>query len=223
MTGGFIADPGTDFTSGAEKDIASRLNALGQKLDVWIHGISGARTPAHSISVGGFANDPHTQGEATDFGVNGSLRSSAGQITDAQLASVGLYRPFSGATEINHVQVKPGSSSFLGTAWDTVKDTLSPSGGNHDLTAAAANTVNDAAANGITSGLSDVGKAAGAVAGAVLPSAADIASAVFGQVTDAVGKDLLRWTLYAALVIGGVFLFLFGGARVLGAGPSPTS
>ena len=62
--------------------------------------------------VGGFADDPHTKGEAEDIGVNSLLRSSAAQISEAQLAQYGLYRPFDpsdnpGNTEVNHIQLIP--------------------------------------------------------------------------------------------------------------------
>jgi hypothetical protein len=113
---GFQPGPGTDFRSGQETEIAKRLDQLAKNLGVVIYGISGARTPARSVAVGGSANDPHTQGAAADIGVGSMLRSSAGQLTDAQLASVGLYRPFGGATEINHVQLKPDSGGGLGGA-----------------------------------------------------------------------------------------------------------
>jgi hypothetical protein len=106
---GFIAAPGKNFSSGPEAEIAKRLDALAKHLGITIYGISGARTPAQSVAVGGSANDPHTQGAAADIGVNSMLRTSASQLTDDQLASVGLYRPFSGATEINHVQLLPGN------------------------------------------------------------------------------------------------------------------
>lgn len=107
---GFIADPGTQQTEGVLPTITSRLNALGQKLGVTIFGISGYRTPAHSVAVGGFANDPHTQGAAEDIGVNSQLRSSASGISEAELESVGLTRPFGGASEVNHIQLLPGAT-----------------------------------------------------------------------------------------------------------------
>lgn len=106
--GGFVADPGTDFSHGVESTIVQRLARLGQALHVTIHGISGYRTPAHSVAVGGFANDPHTRGEAADIGVNGSLLSSASSLSDSTLAQFGLYRPFHTAAEINHVALLPG-------------------------------------------------------------------------------------------------------------------
>ncbi len=109
---GFTPDPGTSQSQGRLPQLTARLNALGKALGATIYGISGYRTPAHSVAVGGFANDPHTQGEAEDIGVNSLLRSSAAQISEAQLAQFGLYRPFDPVddpnnTEVNHVQLIP--------------------------------------------------------------------------------------------------------------------
>ena len=111
---GFIADPGTSQTEGELPELTAALNALGKALDVTIYGISGYRSPAHSVAVGGFANDPHTQGKAEDIGVNSLLRSSAAQISEAELARFGLYRPFDPSddasnSEVNHVQLIPSS------------------------------------------------------------------------------------------------------------------
>jgi hypothetical protein len=111
---GFVADPGTSQTEGELPVITADLNALGQALGMTIYGISGYRTPAHSVAVGGYADDPHTRGLAEDIGVNSLLRSSAAQISEAELARFGLYRPFdptdeSGNTEVNHVQLIPSS------------------------------------------------------------------------------------------------------------------
>ncbi|MGI8712406.1 MAG: hypothetical protein ACR2NR_04340 [Solirubrobacteraceae bacterium] len=58
---GFIADPGTSQTEGGLPVLSAQLNALGKALGVTIYGISGYRTPAHSVAVGGFAGDPHTR------------------------------------------------------------------------------------------------------------------------------------------------------------------
>jgi Transglycosylase SLT domain/Peptidase M15 len=107
---GFTPDPGTNFTVNLEPSIAQRLDLLGKRLHVAIYGISGYRTPAHSLEVGGFADDPHTRGAAADIGVGGPSRVSAAQLTDAQLASVGLTRPFDESDdpsnpEVNHVQI----------------------------------------------------------------------------------------------------------------------
>ena len=91
-----------------------------------IYGIIGYRTPQHSVAVGGFADDPHTRGEAEDIGVNSLLRSSAAQISEAQLARFGLYRPFDpsddpGNSEVNHIQLIPAGGpppvSVATTRW----------------------------------------------------------------------------------------------------------
>jgi len=111
---GFIADPGTSQTEGELPVLTAALNALGKALGVTIYGISGYRSPAHSVAVGGFANDPHTQGKAEDIGVNSLLRSSAAQISGTELARFGLYRPFDpsddpGNSEVNHIQLIPST------------------------------------------------------------------------------------------------------------------
>jgi hypothetical protein len=109
---GFVADPGTSQTEGELPVLTADLNALGQALGVTIYGISGYRTPAHSVAVGGYADDPHTKGLAEDIGVSSLLRSSAAQISEPELAKFGLYRPFDPSddpnnTEVNHVQLIP--------------------------------------------------------------------------------------------------------------------
>ena len=77
---GFVADPGTQQTQGQLPVITADLNALAHALGVTIYGISGYRSPAHSVAVGGSANDPHTKGEAEDIGVDSLLRSSAARV-----------------------------------------------------------------------------------------------------------------------------------------------
>jgi Peptidase M15 len=109
---GFVPDPGTTQNVGVLPVLTARLGALARALNVTIYGISGYRTPAHSVAVGGFANDPHTKGEAEDIGVNSLLRSSAAQISEAELARYGLYRPFDPSddpanSEVNHIQIVP--------------------------------------------------------------------------------------------------------------------
>jgi hypothetical protein len=109
---GFVADPGTSQTEGQLPALTAQLNSVAQALGVTIYGISGYRTPAHSVAVGGYADDPHTKGEAEDIGVNSLLRSSAAQISEPQLARYGLYRPFDPSdnadnTEVNHIQLIP--------------------------------------------------------------------------------------------------------------------
>jgi Peptidase M15 len=122
---GFVADPGTQQTEGQLPELTAELGALGKALGVTIYGISGYRTPSHSVAVGGFADDPHTRGEAEDIGVDSLLRSSAAEITEAQLAQFHLYRPFDpsddpGNTEVNHVQLIPnGGPLTLAAATST--------------------------------------------------------------------------------------------------------
>jgi hypothetical protein len=120
---GFVADPGTTQNVGALPVLTARLDALAKALRVTIYGISGYRTPAHSVAVGGFADDPHTKGEAEDIGVNSLLRSSAAQISEADLARYGLYRPFDPSddpnnTEVNHIQLIPSGGPVPVTVVD---------------------------------------------------------------------------------------------------------
>jgi peptidoglycan hydrolase CwlO-like protein len=95
---GFFQAPGTDYGVGEEPTLVAHLNALGIALHLHLIGISGYRSPAHSVEVGGFANDPHTRGEASDTpGVEG--------VPQATLARFGLIRPFPGAAEADHIQL----------------------------------------------------------------------------------------------------------------------
>lgn len=101
----FIPDPGTQQTQGALPTLTARLNKLAQAIGQNIYGISGYRSPAHSVAVGGSSNDPHTRGQAEDIGVGSQLRSSAGQLSESLLERFGLTRPFSGPAEVNHIQL----------------------------------------------------------------------------------------------------------------------
>lgn len=95
---GFFPAAGTDYSRGQEPEIARRLRRLGRALHLRIIGISGFRTPAHSVAVGGFPNDPHTQGRASDSpGVEG--------VSEPTLRRYGLTRPFPGAQEADHIQL----------------------------------------------------------------------------------------------------------------------
>lgn len=98
---GFFPAPGTNYSAGVEPTIASRLDSLGKALHIHLLGLSGYRTPQHSVEVGGFANDPHTQGRASDTpGVEG--------VSEATLNQFGLTRPFGGAAEADHIQLLGG-------------------------------------------------------------------------------------------------------------------
>lgn len=95
---GFFQAPGTNYSVGNEPAIASRLNTMGKALHLHLIGISGYRSPQHSVEVGGFANDPHTRGEASDTpGVEG--------VPEGTLKQFGLTRPFGGAAEADHIQL----------------------------------------------------------------------------------------------------------------------
>jgi peptidoglycan hydrolase CwlO-like protein len=95
---GFFQAPGTDYSVGEEPVLVAHLDTLGIALHLHLIGISGYRTPEHSIEVGGFANDPHTRGEASDTpGIEG--------VPQATLARFGLIRPFGSAAEADHIQL----------------------------------------------------------------------------------------------------------------------
>jgi hypothetical protein len=94
---GFFQAPGTNYSVNEEPIIAARLDALGKALQLHLDGISGYRTPEHSVEVGGFADDPHTRGEASDTpGVEG--------VAEATLEQYCLTRPFPGPAEADHIQ-----------------------------------------------------------------------------------------------------------------------
>ena len=95
---GFFPAPGTNYSVGEEPVLAAHLNTMGKALHLHLIGISGYRSPQHSVEVGGFANDPHTRGEASDTpGVEG--------VPEATLNQFGLTRPFAGAAEADHIQL----------------------------------------------------------------------------------------------------------------------
>jgi len=76
--------------------IAARLDALGKALQSQLVGISGYRSPQHSVEVGGFADDPHRQGLASDTpGGEG--------VPEVTLERFCLTRPFPGPREADHI------------------------------------------------------------------------------------------------------------------------
>jgi peptidoglycan hydrolase CwlO-like protein len=95
---GFFPAAGTNYSVGVEPELAVRLDRMAKALHLHLIGISGYRTPEHSVEVGGFADDPHTRGEASDTpGVEG--------VPEAVLNEYGLTRPFGGAAEADHIQL----------------------------------------------------------------------------------------------------------------------
>jgi hypothetical protein len=116
LAGGSVSlDPGVNMNVGKEPQILRDLRRLSTELHDTVYVISGYRSPAHSVSVGGFSNDPHTRGEAADIGVGSPTLSSMNRVTEAQLKAVGLYRPFWPADpgEVNHVQLLAGAQGGL--------------------------------------------------------------------------------------------------------------
>ena len=98
---GFFPAPGTNYRVGEEPQLAARLDVLGKALHLHLIGISGYRSPQHSVEVGGFANDPHTRGQASDTpGVEG--------VPESTLNRFGLTRPFPGPAEADHIQLLGG-------------------------------------------------------------------------------------------------------------------
>lgn len=63
---GFFPATGTNYSMADEPKIAAHLQTMAKALHLHLIGLSGYRTPAHSVEVGGFANDPHTRGQASD-------------------------------------------------------------------------------------------------------------------------------------------------------------
>jgi peptidoglycan hydrolase CwlO-like protein len=95
---GFFPAAGTNYSVNNEPELAARLDRMAKALHLHLIGISGYRTPQHSVEVGGFADDPHTRGEASDTpGVEG--------VPEAVLNQYGLTRPFGGAAEADHIQL----------------------------------------------------------------------------------------------------------------------
>lgn len=94
---GFFPAAGTNYSINEEPIIAARLDQLGRALQLHLIGVSGYRSPAHSVEVGGFADDPHTHGVASDTpGVEG--------VPESTLTQFCLTRPFPGAGEADHIQ-----------------------------------------------------------------------------------------------------------------------
>ncbi len=194
---GTVVVGSADMSYGDEPKILACLKLLAGELGKTIYVISGHRTPAHSVAVGGFADDPHTEGKAADIGVGSLLRDSMLSVSENQLNAVGLYRPFypASAAEVNHVQLTAAGAKAAGAK--TFLD-----------------QANDHHPGGV--GLSDITDPAKQAAGAVGGVALDTAKALVGLLFDSIGKDGARILLYLALVLGGGGLALYGVSRALG-------
>lgn len=110
--GRVVLDAGVNMSAGVEPSILGDLRALSSELGKTVYVISGYRSPAHSVSVGGFSDDPHTRGQAADIGVGSPSLASMFGVKESQLKAVGLYRPFypASAHEVNHVQLLAGGA-----------------------------------------------------------------------------------------------------------------
>ncbi|MBV9415802.1 MAG: transglycosylase family protein [Solirubrobacterales bacterium] len=120
---GFFPSPTANYSVGSEPQIAAKLDALGEALHLHLVGISGYRTPAHSVEVGGSANDPHTCGAASDTpGVEG--------VPEATLERFGLTRPIPGdPKEADHIQLAGTNGSVCASGASTVDVSLGSGAG----------------------------------------------------------------------------------------------
>jgi hypothetical protein len=97
---GFFPAAGTNYGVNEEPIIAARLDQLGRALQLHLIGVSGDRSPAHSVELRGFADDPHTHGLASDTpGVEGVAESTLAQFCLTRPPRAARGRPHSGELE----------------------------------------------------------------------------------------------------------------------------
>ncbi|MBV9809414.1 MAG: transglycosylase family protein [Solirubrobacterales bacterium] len=115
---GFFPSATANYSVGSEPEIAARLDALAEALHLHLVGISGYRTPAHSVEVGGSANDPHTCGAASDTpGIEA--------VPEATLERFGLTRPIPGdPKEADHIQLAGTNGSVCAGGTSAVNVSL---------------------------------------------------------------------------------------------------
>lgn len=114
--GGVVLDSGVNMTVNQEPRILSDLRQFSNEMGETVYVISGYRSPQHSVEVGGFADDPHTRGEAADIGLGAPTLASMYEVAESKLRAVGLFRPFypPDDAEANHVQLISGGVSGQG-------------------------------------------------------------------------------------------------------------
>lgn len=107
--GQLILDPGVNMSVGKEPQIAADLEKFSAEMHEAVYVISGYRSPQHSVEVGGYADDPHTRGEAADIGLGSPTVASMLGVAEKFIAAAGLYRfdPTS-PKEANHVELLSG-------------------------------------------------------------------------------------------------------------------
>lgn len=107
-----LLEPGVNMSVGQEPQILQALRGFSSEEGMPVYVISGYRSPAHSVAVGGFADDPHTRGQAADIGLGAPSLASMMGVPESALRAVGLWRPFypASAHEVNHVQLLSGGA-----------------------------------------------------------------------------------------------------------------
>lgn len=200
-SGGFVAEPGTNYSVGKEPQIAADLKRLGEYLHVTLEGISGYRSPEHSVEVGGFANDPHTRGEASD-----TLGTQS--IASAILARFGLERPFPGAAEADHMQLlgslghpsgaAAGAGGIAGAVAQAVAQITAPKVGGSGVVAQIAQAALDKVAAGANSVLGASSSSSGIGAGFSGPW-----TQVMAQIASRKHWNLADWKQVVSLESGG--------------------
>lgn len=206
MAGGFTPAAGTNYTNGNEAILARRLDRMAKALNINLTGISGYRTPAHSVAVGGFANDPHTQGAASD--TNG-----AESIPESTLNRFGLTRPFTGAGEANHIQLlgapstKKGGGGVLGAVGGAAGDVVGAVGSAGSAVGGAASDV-AGAVGGTVNAITDIPGAIASIPGKILDA--------FVNLVQTWGLRLLQIVVGAAGIVFSLALL----AKAAGAGSS---
>jgi hypothetical protein len=200
---GFFPAAGTNYTVGQEPIIAQRLNQLAKDMHLHLVGVSGYRTPAHSVEVGGFANDPHTKGQASDTpGVE--------NVPESTLEKYGLTRPFAGASEADHIQLLPDNKGPL---------RIDPNAPGAQQTIKKGLEAGRMAEEGGTDAVS------GGLANPTGPSkvALDAAKAVVSLIGEWFGEEFGKAVLYVVLAGGGAALIIAGVSRAAGLHPVRTA
>lgn len=195
---GFFPAAGTNYSVGNEPEIAKRLDQLAVAKRLHITGLSGFRSPQHSVAVGGFPNDPHTKGAASDSpGVE--------SVPESVLNQFGLTRPFPGAAEADHIQLlapKQSNAAKVALPGPLVTAIGDIPGAGPGLKA----IIQGGQASPVVKSAED------AAAGAAQDAAGGLVSSLAG----ALGIHGDRILLYVALILGGAVLAASGVARAAG-------
>jgi hypothetical protein len=133
--------PGVDLAD-EQPAFLRALNSVGATLRRVIDVFSGYRTPAHSVAVGGTANDPHTQGVAVDATVGGvpigRVRGAQAAIANAGLVSGDQPGFFHGQPDPSHVQAGAPTATRGGGAYAQLQALWVAAGGSASAAATMA-------------------------------------------------------------------------------------